>query len=50
MKPHKVIISETADECLFNIACYIALDNPVRSETFVDEMVESFRKILSVFP
>ena len=50
MKTHEIIISETADECLFNIAYYIALDNPVRSETFVDEMVESLSKTLSVFP
>ena len=50
MKTHKIIISDTADECLFNIAYYIALDNPIRSETFIDEMVESLSKILSIFP
>lgn len=50
MKINEIIISETADECLFNIAYYIALDNPARSETFVDEMVESLSRTLSVFP
>lgn len=50
MKTHEIIITATADECLFNIAYYIALDNPIRSETFVDDMVESLSNTLSIFP
>lgn len=50
MKTYKVTITETASECLFNIAYYIALDNPVRAETFIDEMVASLSKTLSIFP
>jgi plasmid stabilization system protein ParE len=33
-----------------NIAEYIALDNPVRAETFIEEIVESLSKTLSIFP
>jgi len=42
MKTHKIIIADTADECLFNIAYYIALDNPIRSDSrFVHFLVSS---------
>jgi len=50
MKTHKVVLTETANECLLNIAEYIALDNPVRAETFIEEIVESLSQTLSVFP
>jgi hypothetical protein len=42
MKNYEIIIADTANECLFEIGYYIALDNPIRSETFVDEFIESF--------
>jgi plasmid stabilization system protein ParE len=50
MKIHKIVLTETADECLLNIAEYIALDNPVRAETFIEEIVESLSNTLSIFP
>jgi toxin ParE1/3/4 len=50
MKIHKVVLTDTANECLFNIAKYIALDSPTRAETFIEELVESLFKTLSVFP
>ena len=50
MKLHKIVFTETADECLLNIASYIALDSPVRAEAFIEELVESLIQTLSVFP
>jgi plasmid stabilization system protein ParE len=50
MKSHKVVFTEAADECLLNIAEYIAQDNPIRAETFIEEIIVSLRKTLSVFP
>ena len=50
MKAHKIVFTETADECLLNIAAFIALDNPVRAETFIEELVGSLIQTLSVFP
>lgn len=50
MKLHKIVFTETADECLLNIASYIALDSPVRAEIFIEELVESLTQTLSVFP
>ncbi|MCK9635166.1 MAG: type II toxin-antitoxin system RelE/ParE family toxin [Methylobacter tundripaludum] len=39
MKAHKVVFTATANEGLLNIAEYIALDNPARAETFIEEVV-----------
>jgi len=50
MKLHKIVFTETADECLLNIASYIALDSPARAETFIEELVASLTQTLSVFP
>jgi len=50
MRIHKVVTTETANECLLNIAEYIALDSPVRAESFIREIIESLSKTLSVFP
>ncbi|HEY8036739.1 MAG TPA: type II toxin-antitoxin system RelE/ParE family toxin [Methylobacter sp.] len=50
MKAHKVVLTETANKGLLNIAEYIALDNPVRAETFIEEILESLSQTLSVFP
>ena len=50
MKLHKIVFTETADECLLNIASYIALDSPFRAETFIEQLVESLIQTLSVFP
>ena len=40
----------SAREGLLAIGEYIALDNPVRSITFVDEITASLEKTLSIFP
>ncbi|MGZ8172066.1 MULTISPECIES: type II toxin-antitoxin system RelE/ParE family toxin [Methylobacter] len=50
MTTHKIVLTETANECLLNIAEYIALDNSVRAETFIEEIIESLSKTLSIFP
>ncbi len=39
-----------AREGLLAIGEYIALDNPVRAVTFVDEITTSLEKTLSIFP
>jgi len=45
-----VKIMPQAEQELEDIAYFIALDNPVRAETFVRELVKSFNSTLSVFP
>ncbi len=40
----------SAREGLLAIGEYIALDNPVRAITFVDEITASLEKTLSIFP
>ncbi len=50
MKTHKIVLTETANECLLNIAESIALENPVVAETFIKEIIGSFSKTLSIFP
>ncbi|VAW49904.1 hypothetical protein MNBD_GAMMA04-1268 [hydrothermal vent metagenome] len=35
---------------LLEIGQYIALDNPVRAITFIDEITQSIEKTLSIFP
>jgi toxin ParE1/3/4 len=43
-------LTETAHECLLDIAEYIALDSPARAELFIEEMLDALMKTLSVFP
>lgn len=50
MKDYDVKIMDTADDCLLEIGEYIALDNPARAITFVEEIVIALKKTLSLFP
>lgn len=50
MKTYKVVLTDTANDGLLNIAEYIALDSPARAETFIEEIVGSLNQTLSVFP
>ncbi len=50
MKRYQIIIMPSAREGLLAIGEYIALDNPVRAITFVDEIIASLEKTLSIFP
>lgn len=50
MNTYKVIFTETADECLLNIAEYIALDSPARADDFIEELAKSITNTLSIFP
>ena len=50
MNTHNVALSDTAEEGLLDIVDYIALDNPVRAVSFVEELTTSLRKTLSIFP
>ena len=50
MNTYKVIFTETADECLLNIAEYIGLDSTTRAEDFIDELAKSITNTLSIFP
>ena len=50
MEIHEIVFTETANECLLTMAEYIALDNPERAETFIEEIVESLFTTLSIFP
>ncbi|CAC9613832.1 hypothetical protein [uncultured Gammaproteobacteria bacterium] len=50
MKRYQIIIMPSAREGLLVIGEYIALDNPTRAITFVDEMTTSLNKTLSIFP
>jgi plasmid stabilization system protein ParE len=50
MKRYQIIIMPSAKEGLLAIGEYIALDNPVRAITFVDEITASLNKTLSIFP
>lgn len=47
---YKVKISKTARADLMGIMGYIALDNPKRAESFVQEMLNMAKSILSSFP
>ena len=40
----------SARACLLEIGEYIALDNPQRAITFIDEIIGSLQKQLSIFP
>ncbi len=50
MKHYRVEIMPTAREGLLEIGEYIALDNPIRAVTFIDEITNSLKKTLSLFP
>lgn len=50
MKCYQVIIMPSAREGLLEIGEYIALDNPIRAMTFIDEITHSLNKTLSIFP
>ena len=47
---YKIIISPQADQELENIGIFIAEDNPDRSVSFVNSMLDSIEKRLSSFP
>lgn len=50
MKHYRIEIMPTAREGLLEIGEYIALDNPARAITFIDEITDSLQKSLSIFP
>ena len=50
MSTYRVALADTSEEGLLNIVDYIALDNPVRAVSFVEELTVSLRKTLSLFP
>ena len=50
MKQYRIIIMPAAEEGLLEIGEYIATDNPARAIKFLDEITQSLRKTLSVFP
>lgn len=50
MKSYSVIIMPTAREGLLEIGEYIALDNPIKAMSFIDELTDSLENTLSIFP
>lgn len=50
MKSYSIDFTDKADECLLDISAYIALDNPDRAISFVSEISDYIKKMLSVFP
>lgn len=50
MKHYRIEVMPTAREGLLEIGEYIALDNPARAITFIDEITDSLQKNLSIFP
>lgn len=50
MKHYDISIMPTAKESLLDIGEYIALDNPARAISFIDELTGALRKNLSIFP
>lgn len=50
MKNYRVMIMPTAKEGLLEIAEYIALDNPTRAISFIDELTSALKNSLSIFP
>ncbi len=50
MKTYNIVITPSAKNNLLDIFEYIALDSLSRAETFIDQMVESLSKTLSIFP
>jgi len=47
---YKVKISKKAADDMKNIMGYIALDNPRRAESFIEELLNMAKSILSSFP
>ena len=50
MKHYRVEIMPTARTGLLEIGEYIALDNPTRAMSFIDELTGSLQRQLSLFP
>ena len=50
MNNYTVVFSKTADEGILQIVDYIALDNPTRGLSFVEEITHSLNRTLSLFP
>ena len=50
MKHYRVEIMPTARAGLLEIGEYIALDNPTRAMSFIDELTGSLQRQLSLFP
>jgi plasmid stabilization system protein ParE len=50
MTSYKVIMMPNATKNLVEIGRYIALDNPMRAISFVDEIKKSLQNNLSMFP
>ena len=50
MKDYRVELIPSAIEGLVQIGEYIALDNPVRAISFVDELTTTITNTLSIFP
>ena len=47
---YNIIITNDAEENLVDIACYIAEDNPLRAESFLEEMSDFFTRRLESIP
>ncbi len=47
---YRVQFTGQARSELKQVGLFIARDNPVRAETFVDELVNHYREMLSLFP
>ena len=50
MKNYSVILMPAAKGGLLGIGEYIALDNPIRAMSFIDELTSSLKNTLSIFP
>ena len=50
MKQYHIEFMSSARAYLLEIGEYIALDNPQRAVTFIDEIIGSLQKQLSIFP
>ena len=50
MKNYRVKLMKPAKEGLLEIAEYIALDNPTRALSFIEELTHTLKKTLSSFP
>lgn len=50
MTTYTLAFTDTAEEDLLSIVEYIALDNPTRAISFVEELTNSLRRTLSLFP
>ncbi len=47
---YQIVRAKTADDNLNSIADYIALDNPYKAISFIEEMVVRFTEVASIFP